>query len=180
MKINEFTIRLTDKNVIVDFLNAAIADQRFFDKGGIDKYTERLAAGMNTIQAKAMKEVTGMVNIFAAYNRDVITITDCNGNAQDIFVGKRSSSFSVRNCFAFLLHGFGNLRINLQSLLNTVHALHLFAWSQIRKVFCGFMIKSLFLVKSVKFSVKIREPDLAANSLFGDSISLCNNLGTCF
>ena len=76
MTNNEFTFRLTDKKVIVDFLNAAIVDQRLFDKGGIDKYTERLAAGMNTIQAKAMKEVTGMVNIFAAYNRDVITITD--------------------------------------------------------------------------------------------------------
>lgn len=76
MTNNEFTFRLTDKKVIVDFLNAAIVDQRLFVKGGIDKYTERLAAGMNTIQAKAMKEVTGMVNIFAAYNRDVITITD--------------------------------------------------------------------------------------------------------
>lgn len=72
----ECTFRLTDKKVIVDFLNAAIVDQRFFDKGGIDKYTERLATGLNTIQAKSMKEVAGIVNIFAVYNRDVITITD--------------------------------------------------------------------------------------------------------
>ena len=80
MKTNECTFectfRLTDKKVIVDFLNAAIVNQRLFDKGGIDKYTERLATGLNTIQAKSMKEVAGIVSIFAAYNRDVITITN--------------------------------------------------------------------------------------------------------
>ena len=71
-----FKFRLTDKKVIMDFLNAAIMDWRLFDKGGIDKYTERLAEGLKTIHVKTMREVICMVHIFAAYNRDVITITD--------------------------------------------------------------------------------------------------------
>ena len=76
MKNNEFTFRLTDKKVIVDFLNLVVVEQRVYNKGGVDKYIERLAAGLHAIQAKSMHEVANIVNVFGSYNRDVITITN--------------------------------------------------------------------------------------------------------
>lgn len=80
-----FMHRITDKKVIVDFLNTMICNRTEFSEGGIDKYTSRLIDGLSTIQAKAIQEVAGIIHIFAGYNRDVITI-----NKYEIIYNTRS------------------------------------------------------------------------------------------
>lgn len=69
-----FMHRVTDRKVIIDFLNSIVCNRIEYSEGGIDKYTQRLSEGFSNIKAKSIQEIAGMVDIFAGYNRDVITI----------------------------------------------------------------------------------------------------------